>query len=151
MQRCISILAAVTAVSLAAVTLLAGCALHEFGQTPENVSSYESLPYFTDGKFHNQEDTPYYPDQIRGGKASRLRFFLPNPNAPKIPLPMVRLDKNTFAEKPEALAVYWLGHSSLIIELEGKRFLVDPVFGNAAPVPFAMRRYATPPLGSANK
>jgi L-ascorbate metabolism protein UlaG (beta-lactamase superfamily) len=44
------------------------------------------------------------------------------------------------------MAAYWLGHSSLIIELEGKRILVDPVFGNAAPLPFVVRRYGPPPL-----
>ncbi|MDR2032706.1 MAG: MBL fold metallo-hydrolase, partial [Azoarcus sp.] len=43
-------------------------------------------------------------------------------------------------------AAYWLGHSSLIVELEGKRLLIDPVFGNAAPIPGIMGRYGAPPL-----
>ena len=139
------VLVVAIAAPLAVVALLAGCALREFGQTPEDVSSYENLSYFTDGKFRNPEgDTPYYPDRVRGGKAGWFRFLMPGLNAPKTPLPMVRPDG--FAEKPEELAVYWLGHSSLIIDLEGKRFLVDPIFGNAAPVPFAMRRYGPSPL-----
>jgi L-ascorbate metabolism protein UlaG (beta-lactamase superfamily) len=141
------ILMGVAAVPLAAAVLLAGCALREFGQTPEDVSSYEGLPYFTDGKFRNPEgDTPYYPDRVRGGRIGWLRFLMPSLDAPKTPLPMLRLSKETFAEKPEELAVYWLGHSSLIIELEGKRFLVDPIFDNAAPIPFAVRRYGSSPL-----
>jgi L-ascorbate metabolism protein UlaG (beta-lactamase superfamily) len=140
-------LVAVAAVLLVGVALLAGCALREFGQIPENVSSFETLPYFAEGKFRNPEgDTPYYPDRVRGGKAGWFRFLLPGLDAPKTPLPMMRPGKGAFAERPEELAVYWLGHSSLIIELEGRRFLVDPVFDNAAPVPFAVRRYGPSPL-----
>ncbi|MCL1925628.1 MAG: MBL fold metallo-hydrolase [Syntrophorhabdaceae bacterium] len=137
----------VAAILLAAAVLLAGCALRELGRTPKDVSSYENLPYFADGKFRNEEtDTPYYPDRIRGGKPGRLRFLRSSSNAPKASLPAIKLNKDAFTGKPERLAVYWLGHSSLIIELEGKRFLVDPVFGNAAPIPFAVPRYGPSPL-----
>lgn len=146
MRHCVKILAAVTVVPLAAATLMAGCALREFGQTPEDTSAFESLPYFAEGKFRNPEGLPFYPDRIRGGKAGRLRFLLPNPNAPDEPLPTVRLAGTSFTEPPEDLAAYWLGHSSLILELEGKRFLVDPVFDNAAPIPFVVRRYGPAPL-----
>ncbi|MDR2882023.1 MAG: MBL fold metallo-hydrolase [Azoarcus sp.] len=146
MKRRTKILMAVIAVPLATVALLAGCALREFGQTPDDVSSYETLPYFVDGKFRGQNDTPYYPDRVSGGKASWFRFLMASPYAPKAFLPTVKPGKDAFAGKPEELALVWLGHSSLIIELEGKRFLVDPVFGNAAPVPFAVPRYGPPPL-----
>ena len=131
---------------LFAAALSAGCALRELGQTPKDVSSYERLPYFAEGKFYNQKDTPFYPDRVRGGKPGRLRHLKPSPNAPKTPLPMVRLGKDDFAGEPEELAVYWLGHASLIIELEGKRFLVDPVFDNAAPIPFVAWRYGPSPV-----
>jgi len=146
MRKYTKILAAVAAALLAAVALLAGCMLREFGQAPQDVSSYEHLPYFTDGKFRSPVETVYFPDRVRGGKAGWFRFLTPNLDAPKTPLPMVRLSKKDFAAKPEELAVYWLGHSSLIIELEGKRLLVDPVFANAAPIPFAVRRYEPAPL-----
>ncbi|MDR0247432.1 MAG: MBL fold metallo-hydrolase, partial [Burkholderiales bacterium] len=147
MKRYSKILMAVAAVPLAAVALSTGCALREFGQVPKDVSSYESLPYFSDGKFRNLEgDTPFYPERVRGGKPSRYRHLLPSPNAPEVPLPLIRLDRKSFAETPEELAVVWLGHASLIIELEGKRFLVDPVFDNAAPIPFAAWRYGPPLL-----
>jgi L-ascorbate metabolism protein UlaG (beta-lactamase superfamily) len=42
--------------------------------------------------------------------------------------------------------LYWLGHSSAILELGGKRLLIDPVFDNAAPVPFMVRRYDEAPM-----
>jgi L-ascorbate metabolism protein UlaG (beta-lactamase superfamily) len=146
MQKRAKILTALVSVPLAAASFIAGCALRELGQTPEDLSSYANLPYFAAGRFHSPEDTPYYPERVSGGSASWWRFLLPNANAPKVPLPMQRIGEDAFGENPEDLAAYWLGHSSLIIELEGKRFLVDPVFGNAGPVPFAVRRYAPPPL-----
>jgi L-ascorbate metabolism protein UlaG (beta-lactamase superfamily) len=37
---------------------------------------------------------------------------------------------------PETLRVTWLGHSCLIIEIDGKRILTDPVFRRASPVQF---------------
>ncbi|MDR2891923.1 MAG: MBL fold metallo-hydrolase [Deltaproteobacteria bacterium] len=150
MLRCVKIFLAVAVVPLAGTLLAAGCALREFGQTPPDVSVYESLPYFADGKFRNQEELPHYPDRVRGGSSGRLRFLLPNENAPDDSLPTQKLNKESFAAMPEDLAVYWLGHSSLIIELEGKRLLIDPVFDNAAPIPFVVRRYGPSPLEREN-
>ncbi|MDX9982557.1 MAG: MBL fold metallo-hydrolase [Lentisphaeria bacterium] len=56
------------------------------------------------------------------------------------------LDRDSFAAQPEEFAVRWLGHSTLIFELAGVRFITDPVFGNAAPLPRAMQRYTPSPL-----
>ncbi|MCL1915982.1 MAG: MBL fold metallo-hydrolase [Desulfovibrionaceae bacterium] len=145
MKRRHKIIAAISAVPLVAASFLVGCALREFGQTPEDLSAYEDLHYFADGKFHSHEDTPFYPDRVKGG-FSWLRFLLSYANSPKKLLPMLRLGRDSFAPAPEELAVYWLGHSSMIVELEGRRFLVDPVFGNAAPVPLVVRRYWPCPL-----
>ena len=85
MKKYTKILMSVTAAPLAAVVLFAGCALQELGQTPEDVSFYKTLPYFADGKFRNQKDTPYYPHRVSGGKAGWLRHLMPSPNVPKAP------------------------------------------------------------------
>ncbi|MDR0826750.1 MAG: MBL fold metallo-hydrolase [Desulfovibrio sp.] len=65
---------------------------------------------------------------------------------PKFTLPVNKLTHTSFPEIPSKFAACWLGHSTLIIELDGKRLLVDPVFGNAAPVPGIVRRYEESPL-----
>lgn len=39
------------------------------------------------------------------------------------------------ALKNESVALYWLGHSSAILELDGVRILIDPVLENASPFP----------------
>ncbi|MDR2450937.1 MAG: MBL fold metallo-hydrolase [Candidatus Accumulibacter sp.] len=142
-----------TLASLAGLALLAavaGCHLmRALGEAPSEaeVAAYGKLPYFRDGRFQSPESLPFHPDRSTGrGPSSWLRFALPNPNAPDAPLPKLLLDASSFAAVPADLAAWWLGHSSLIIELEGKRLLVDPVFGNAAPIPGVVRRFTDAPI-----
>lgn len=75
-----------------------------------------------------------------------FRFLFKSPNAPDRVLPIVQLSPKDFAGKKDDFSVRWLGHSSLLFELAGKRFMTDPVFGNAAPIPFVVRRYTENPL-----
>jgi L-ascorbate metabolism protein UlaG (beta-lactamase superfamily) len=139
---------------LATPLVVAGChLLRVMGGSPEavEVAAYEKLPYYRDGRFQGTEPAPYYPDRVTGGgPAGWLWFLLPNSHQPGFALPQVKLDASSFAAPSEALAAYWLGHSSLIIELEGKRLLVDPVFGNAAPLPGIVRRFVSAPLRRAD-
>jgi L-ascorbate metabolism protein UlaG (beta-lactamase superfamily) len=144
---------------LIALTLLGvlvaavGCHLLQvIGEVPDAdaIAAYEKLPYFKDGHFQSPEELPHYPERTTGGGPSGWsRFLLPNPHAPKTPLPQAALTAASFAPiSPDSvsLAAYWLGHSSLIIELEGKRLLVDPVFGNAAPISGIVRRFGDAPI-----
>ncbi|MDR2261103.1 MAG: MBL fold metallo-hydrolase [Azoarcus sp.] len=147
-------------VSLALVALLAvaaGChVMQAIGDTPsgEEIAAYEKLPYYRDGQFQSPVPLIHPGRSSARGLSGLPRFawrhlsraIAGSPNAPVAPLPKAALDKSSFSAAPAALAAYWLGHSSLIIELEGKRLLVDPVFGNAAPVPGIMRRYTSAPL-----
>jgi L-ascorbate metabolism protein UlaG (beta-lactamase superfamily) len=135
---------------LAIPLVVAGCHLFQvIGALPEpeTAAAYEKLPYYREGHFQSPEELPHYPDRVTGGGPSGWsRFLLPNPHAPQMPLPQVTLDKTAFGAPSAELAIYWLGHSSLVIELEGKRLLVDPVFGNAAPLPGIVRRFGAAPL-----
>jgi len=146
MRKTIEALLITAVVLVGSVAILGGCVLKQFGQTPQNTAELEQLPYFHDGVFVSPVPTAYYPHKIEGGKGGMFRHVAPNPNRPHGRLPMERLNKKSFAEKPGTFAIYWLGHATLLIELEGKRILVDPVFGNAAPVPFVARRFSPPPL-----
>ena len=51
-------------------------------------------------------------------------------------------------QSPPGLRAIWLGHSSVYIELDGLRLLVDPVFSNrASPLSgIGPKRFHAPPI-----
>lgn len=51
---------------------------------------------------------------------------------PDFELPIVALTKGSFDRKPNAPRITWFGHSTLLVEMEGKTILIDPMFGQAA-------------------
>lgn len=52
---------------------------------------------------------------------------------PTTPPPMVHRSADEFASLPASgLRVTWLGHSTLLVEIDGARILVDPVWGERA-------------------
>lgn len=123
-------------------------AWREIGKSPtkKELKAFEKLPYFKDGKFHGPEEMRLYPDKVRNGPAGFFRMLFQSRFAPESALPQIRLNKNSFSSTPENFTLYWLGHSSVILELDGNRIIFDPVLGNAAPVPFAVPRYNPAPI-----
>ena len=53
-------------------------------------------------------------------------------------LPVASDPAGRWAALPEGARVQWLGHASILVELDGATFLVDPLFGRAGPVPRAV-------------
>ena len=106
---------------------------------------YSTLPNYRTGKFLNLEPVEINTKKL-AKKAGFFRFIFSSPNVPGRPYPRVELIKSSFPAKPEEFNVCWLGHSSLIFELGGVRFMVDPVFGNAAPLPGIVNRFVPSPL-----
>jgi len=117
----------------------------QFGKLPDG-DDYEGLPYYSDGQFVSPQELVYFPERTTGGRGGFARFFRRSPYAPQDGLPIVSLTKESFPAIPEDFALYWLGHCSAILELEGKRIIVDPVLGNAAPFPGIVKRYEESPL-----
>ncbi len=80
-----------------------------------------------------------------------LRRWLRNsaPTVPKGPLPVLRRSRADFDVPPESGArVTWLGHATSLVEIDGTRLLIDPVWAErASPVSwFGPRRFFAPPL-----
>ena len=63
-------------------------------------------------------------------------------------IPVVLLNKDSFKGDPaEGLTVRWLGHSTVLIEMSGRRVLIDPVFNrHASPIPGFVRRFSKAPV-----
>jgi len=103
---------------------------------------------FRDGKFTNTEPVGLMKEGFGPGMAWD---FLAGGNGrtPKKALPLYAATKQALAAAPSsALRLTWLGHSTVIIEIDGVRLLTDPVWGErASPFSFAgPKRFHRPPL-----
>lgn len=148
MRRVLKIMLNLLILIIFLVTIAGVFIWKEFGKNPskEDLLSYEKLSYFKNGEFQSPQKLVYDFNNVRNGSVGFARFLTKSIFAPEGNLPKVRLDKNSFSEKQNDFAVYWLGHSAAIMELDGKRIIFDPVLGNAAPIPFAVPRYGEAPI-----
>ncbi|MCG8321970.1 MAG: MBL fold metallo-hydrolase [Cytophagales bacterium] len=68
-------------------------------------------------------------------------LFEDNGKAPKKPLP-TRLAEPHQEDHDSITQVTWFGHSAILLEIDGKNLLIDPMFGPAAaPVSFLSKRF----------
>lgn len=110
----------------------------------ESNKQYRKLAYYKNEKFVNLQPTTYNFDKMKQNKFKTFcRFAFKSENAPKQQLPLI---KPNFTENISDFALFWLGHSSTILELDGKRLIIDPIFGNASPIPFIVHRYTKAPI-----
>jgi len=82
-------------------------------------------------------------------KVLPLYFSNKAESEPKKPLGPFRTDASVYDAEPKSgLRVTWMGHSSMLIEIDGVRVLVDPVWDErASPVDwFGPKRFFAPPL-----
>jgi L-ascorbate metabolism protein UlaG (beta-lactamase superfamily) len=103
-------------------------------------------PQWRDGKFRNRRP------RVDGhfGK-TLLEFFFggSKDRRPKVPIPVLARTSADYEAPPvSGLRVTWLGHSTLLLEIDGQRVLVDPVWSErASPVSFAgPKRFYPSPL-----
>ena len=83
-------------------------------------------PQFSGGKFHNTLPTPALaPANARDGLLRQWHDDR-HKGLPGGPIP---LGSPAFPEEAGDLAVTWFGHSSALLEIDGRRVLVDPVWG----------------------
>ncbi|MED1863086.1 MBL fold metallo-hydrolase [Fictibacillus nanhaiensis] len=115
-----------------------------FGKKPskQDTNEYGAIKHYNKGVFINQIETAMTTD-LRSMLPVLREFLKGNPHRqPKkaIPINSLQLDENINLETK----VTWFGHSSLLIELDGRRILLDPMFGAApSPIPwFGNKRYS---------
>ncbi|MDO5608324.1 MAG: MBL fold metallo-hydrolase [Capnocytophaga sp.] len=117
----------------------------QFGKLPsgERLERIKKSPNYKNGKFVNLSETPQL--TADGSMASVLFEFVfgkKNPELnPKSVLPMVKTDLSKL-DKNEDLLI-WFGHSSYLLQADGIRFLVDPVFVSGSPLTFLNKAFET--------
>ena len=110
-----------------------------FGRQPNGLrlERMQASPRYRDGEFHNVH--PLLPG-LKGGAMPSISDFVcgGGRRVPDGPLP-IRDPRPSWNRPPETgLRVTWLGHSTLLVELDGVRILTDPVWGErVSPVGFA--------------
>jgi len=101
-----------------------------------------------DGKFVNAEPTTLMKPGSNWDSIYQFLFKGHKDRRPSQPLPLVSMDG--FAQRPasDGLRFVWLGHSSVLVELEGKRILIDPMFSErASMISWAgPKRFQPPPI-----
>lgn len=107
-----------------------------------------SLQYDSEKKaFRNAEETPPVVGRQTSPKIIYDFFFSDNQRTPPQALPELRPKPERLANKSASLRFAWLGHSTILLEIEGKRILFDPIFSKyASPVPFAIKRFQPPAI-----
>lgn len=115
----------------------------KFGKSPsgKRLEKLKRSPNFKDGKFQNLHFTPYVTEGYSISSVAYDFAFTKFPRThPMDTIPSIKTDLTTLPISENILV--WFGHSSYFIQLNGKRFLIDPVFsGNAAPVPYSNRSF----------
>ena len=98
--------------------------------------------YYYKGKFHNIEDF-----KMMTAKASK-------PDSRCVPDKRIKVSKITHIDRAEKdeMALYWLGHSSSLLQMGRANILIDPVFGmRTSPVSFiGPERFSDVPLDVEN-
>jgi L-ascorbate metabolism protein UlaG (beta-lactamase superfamily) len=98
----------------------------------ERLARMQRSPNYRDGEFHNSDTTLY---GLEGSAWASMKRWLfgPEQRHPPAPIPIVRLTRASFATAPASgLRATWLGHSSVLVEIDGARLLFDPVWANRA-------------------
>ena len=132
---------AFTVLVIAAAALLFLRFCPSVGKTP-NASERRKLAkrsyHYSEGAFHNENDVKTMTGkQSFSGERKRPESILPAETPSLLPQP-----------GPDDLTFTWLGHSSFLLQMNGKTILVDPVLNErSSPVSFAgPKRFSRLPL-----
>lgn len=109
----------------AGFSLIVADAVVAFGGRPRR---YPGSPQFRDGVFRNAEPLHWVPPgSVREAVGDMIRDR--HRRRPAAPVPQGRISG---AAPDEGLYVTWFGHASTLVEIDGVRVLVDPMWSNRA-------------------
>jgi L-ascorbate metabolism protein UlaG (beta-lactamase superfamily) len=114
------------------------------GQLPKGkrLERVKASPNYINGQFRNKADMEEAAaakaagaDKKHHGGMLKFLFGKKPPNLrPSEPLPTMKTDLKDL--DPAANVYVWMGHSAFFLQVDGKRFLVDPTLVSASPVSF---------------
>jgi len=128
------------------VTVLFVTLSPQFGgsSSKQKVAQFEKLDYFEDGKFSNLMPTNMDMD-FKEAIKMLPEFFKNDPSRrPDFELPIVHRDSLELVKNDHSTRLVWFGHSTFLLQIDGKNILIDPMFGEV-PAPNALlgkKRYS---------
>lgn len=114
----------------------------QFGQAPNGIflQEIEKSAHYASGQFQNQILTVMDLGFSSGMKVMYEWLFEGQDRIPYKPLPADF--GGGYAGLDSTLKITWFGHSAILLQIDGKNILIDPMLGNAAaPVPFMTKRF----------
>ena len=122
-------LAASLCLIVASIGLFAGCATVRAGENDRPISAQLG----DDGRFRNAPDPSTRPTEGSWKIWSRFLFETQEGATPRDAIPVRRLSRALLdALDPAANHIVRLGHSSHLLKLQGRYWLIDPVFSERA-------------------
>ena len=125
-------------VAVLALAVYAGLHLESVGKEPTGarLERIEKSPNYKHGSFQNLTNTPVQSEDASYWVMARKFFFDKDPNIePVEPLPSIKSDlKQEVGPLP---TITYFGHSSYLLQIDGRNILMDPVFSErTSPVQF---------------
>ena len=136
-------LTAIVLAALLATIAFARCAPLGGRATGPRLERMRKSPEWRGSHFENPQPL------VNDIRAAVVTLFKPDTNAaPRSQLSPARLDPRRFATPPDSgLRVTWMGHSTILLEIDGHRFLTDPIWSErVGPVTFSGPKRWYPPL-----
>jgi L-ascorbate metabolism protein UlaG (beta-lactamase superfamily) len=112
------------------VILLTGCGMESPAQE-ERLKRMQKSPQYKDGKFANPIDVPLIAEGKTWEYIKKAYFRSRKDTKPAGEIPIQPFHRNAWVNK-DKLIFTWLGHSSILITMDGKTILVDPVLEERA-------------------
>ena len=113
------------------MTVAQSCSASLYSAEDTRQEKIENSEQYDDGKFKNKKET----NLMSVGSFFTTMWewmFGDGIRTPEMDLPSKKLDWNSFAAKDTAnLKASWMGHSSVVLNLNGKIVLTDPVYENS--------------------
>lgn len=137
LPRFLLLITVLTAMSIGLLT----CGAHP-------AASYDQSPQYGDGRFHNAAAKKTSLGAARTlGVLWRFLFDKPADATPQAPIPVQALTRQALLDAPDD-SLWRLGHSTMLLKLDGHFWLTDPVFSErASPMSFmGPKRFHAPPL-----
>lgn len=110
-------------------------------------AAYDQSPQFGDGRFHNPVGKTALGFVGTLGVMWKMLFEKPTDATPLAPIPVQALSRQALLDAPDD-SLWRLGHSTMLMKLDGHFWLTDPVFAErASPMSFmGPKRFHAPPL-----